>query len=358
MQCSLALAWFLLCGLSGQARENVDYKTFSLGNFVLENNTTLPDAKLTYATRGTLNAQKDNAILVPSHYSANHHGYDYLTGPGLALDPEKYFIIATNMFANGLSSSPSNTPAPWHGSNFPAISIRDNVKAIHELLTKEFGISRLKAVVGFSMGGQQAYQWAVSYPDAAECMVAICTNARQYPFGVVRLEGAKAALTADAAWDNGNYQRPPVKGLRALGLHWAAWAYSQEFWRREAHLTVQQRTFAETLKQWEEAFLDSDANDLLSQATTWQKHDIGKTPGLDGTLQTALRSIKARVLLMPSDSDFYFPPADMERESYFIPRVTLTPIHTVWGHPAGGGANPTDTAFINQTIRRFLNERP
>jgi homoserine O-acetyltransferase/O-succinyltransferase len=338
----------------GRAKATVDYKTFSLGNFALENNTTLPDAKLAYATQGTLSSNKDNAVLVPSHYAADHHGYDYLTGRDLALDPGRYFVIATNMFANGLSSSPSSTPPPFHGPNFPEISIRDNVKATHELVTKEFGITKLKAVVGFSMGGQQAYQWAVSYPDAVESVVVICSNARQYPFGFVRLEGAKAAITTDAAWNNGNYAQPPEKGLRALGLHWAPWLYSQEFWRREVHLTARKRTFAEQLKQSAEAFLGADANDLLSQATTWQKHDIGKSPGFNGDLHKALRSIQARVLLMPSDSDFYFPLGDMERESHYIPFVNLVPIHTVWGHPGGGGSDQVATELVNRVLKRFL----
>src|SRR5918912_1087278 len=71
----------------------------------------LPQAKLAYATFGSLNAQRDNAVLIPSWYGSDHHGYDFLIGAGRALDPAKYFIVATEMFSNGFSSSPSNTPA-------------------------------------------------------------------------------------------------------------------------------------------------------------------------------------------------------------------------------------------------------
>jgi homoserine O-acetyltransferase len=130
-----------------------DFQVYDLGDFALESGKTLPKAKITYATKGKLNAAKDNAILAPSHYGADHHGYDYLTGPGKALDTDRYFVIATSMFANGVSSSPSNTPAPFDGPRFPSIAIRDNVRATRELLLKQFGIKRLKAVVGFSMGG-------------------------------------------------------------------------------------------------------------------------------------------------------------------------------------------------------------
>jgi homoserine O-acetyltransferase/O-succinyltransferase len=143
-----------------------NHQVFTLGNFPLESGVTLPEAKLSYITHGTLNAEKSNAILLPSWYSGDHHGYDFLIGPEKALDPTKYFVIATDMFADGLSSSPSNTPPPLNGPHFPEISIRDNVNAAHRLVTEPFGITHLKAVIGFSMGAQQAFQWAVSYPDS------------------------------------------------------------------------------------------------------------------------------------------------------------------------------------------------
>ena len=108
----------------------------------------LPNAKLSYVTHGELNKEKDNLIFVPSAYLGDHHGFDFLIEPGKALDPNKYFIVATDMFQNGLSSSPSNTPAPYNGPNFPLISIRDNVKAGHKLLTEEFGVKKIKSAVG------------------------------------------------------------------------------------------------------------------------------------------------------------------------------------------------------------------
>ncbi|MEO8629145.1 MAG: hypothetical protein ABI612_13740, partial [Betaproteobacteria bacterium] len=125
-----------------------EHKILNLGNFVLEGGMTLPNAKLSYVTHGTLNADKSNAILVPSFYAGDHHGYDFLIGPGKALDPAKYFVIATDMFGDGFSSSPSNTPVPFEGPNFPVINTRDNVKAGYRLATEQFGIKHLKAVIG------------------------------------------------------------------------------------------------------------------------------------------------------------------------------------------------------------------
>ena len=126
-----------------------NHQIFELGDFALEGGTVLPNAKLSYVTHGKLKADGSNVILVPSAYLGDHHGFDFLIQPGLALDPEKYFIVATDMFQNGLSSSPSNTPAPFNGPNFPAISIRDNVHATYRLLTEKFAVSHIKAVLGF-----------------------------------------------------------------------------------------------------------------------------------------------------------------------------------------------------------------
>ena len=120
----------------------------------------LPNAKLSYVTHGELNKEKDNLIFVPSAYLGDHHGFDFLIEPGKALDPNKYFIVATDMFQNGLSSSPSNTPAPYNGPNFPLISIRDNVKAGHKFYggiwskkNQECSWFLYGSSASFSMGG-------------------------------------------------------------------------------------------------------------------------------------------------------------------------------------------------------------
>ena len=97
-----------------------------------------------------------------------------------------------------------------------------------------------------------------------------------------------------------------------------------------------------------------DANNLISQARTWQRHNVGDTPGFGGDLERALHSIKARVLSMPWETDLYFPIGDSRYESSFIPGVTLTPIPSLWGHPAGSGGNPADNAFIDGQIAAFL----
>ncbi len=328
---------------------------FVIQNFKTEGGATLPVARIVYGTYGKLNADKSNAILLPSHYMANYRGYTWLMGPGKALDPNKLFLVCSELFGNGSSSSPSNTPEPFHGPRFPVMTIRDNVEAVHQLLTKELGITHLKAVVGFSMGAQQAFQWVVSYPDFMDRAVATSGTAKTYPHGIVRLEGQIAALTADPSFNGGDYTSPPTKGLEAFGMVWAGWLYSQEWWRRELWKgTAQPGT---TFEQYSASFkrrFAADANDYILQARTWEKHDIGTTPGFNGDVEKALKSIKVPFLYMPSETDLYFPVGDARYEAPFIPKGTLMPIPSLWGHTAGAASNPADGKFLNENIMKFL----
>ncbi len=172
-------------------------------------------------------------MLLPSHYMATHHGYEWLIGDGRALDTSRLFMVATELFGNGQSSSPSNTPEPFHGPRFPVMTIRDNVEAVHRLLTQDLRVTHVRAVIGFSMGAQQAFQWAVSHPAFADRIVATAGTAKTWPHGIVRLEGQIAALTADPAFNGGDYAAPPRKGIEAFGMVRLGWLYSQEWWRRE-----------------------------------------------------------------------------------------------------------------------------
>src|SRR5580658_4682307 len=200
---------------------------FVIANFKTESGVILPEAHVVYGSYGKLNAAKDNAVLLPSHYMANFHGYEWLIGADKALDSSKLFLVATELFGKGNSSSPSNTPEPYHGPRFPVTSIRDNVEAVHRLLTEELKITHLRAIVGFSMGAQQAFQWAVSYPTFADRIVATAGTSKCYPHGIVRLEGQIAALTTDAEFANGDYQEQPKKGLEAFAVVWTGGWFSR-----------------------------------------------------------------------------------------------------------------------------------
>ena len=330
---------------------------FVIHDFHTESGVTLPEAHVIYGTYGHLNAAGDNAILLPSHYMADMHGYGWLIGPGKALDPDKLFLVTSELFGNGRSSSPSNTPDPFHGPRFPVMTIRDNVTAVHQLLTTELHVTHLRAVIGFSMGAQQAFQWAVSYPDYMDRIVATSGTAKTYGHGIVRNEGQIAAIMADETFNGGNYTREPEKGLQAFSLMWTGWLFSQEWWRRELWRDddPKLKTLAQVIDFYKNNFIpNADANNLILQLRTWESNDVGHTPGFGDNVEAALRSIKAPVLYMPSATDLYFPVEDARYEAQFIPHCTLLPIPSLWGHPAGAGASPADALFLNQHIAAFI----
>jgi len=287
---------------------------FVIKNFKTESGTVLPEARIVYGTYGKLNAKGDNAVLLPSHYMAEMHGYGFVIGPGNALDPTKLFLITSELFGNGRSSSPSNTPEPYHGPRFPITTIRDNVNAVHQMLTEQLHVKHLRAIIGFSMGAQQAFQWAVSYPDYMDRIVATSGTAKTYGHGIVRLESEIFALATDPVFKGGDYTEQPTRGIQAFSIVWTGWLFSQEWWRREL----------------------------------WRSDESM------GDVEAALRSIKVPVLYMPSQTDLYFPVADATYESAFIPHGTLDVIPSLWGHPAGAGASPADAKYLNEHIAKFM----
>ena len=330
---------------------------FVIANFKTESGVVLPKARVVYGTYGKLNAAKDNAVLLPSHYMANFRGYEWLIGADKALDTSKVFLVATELFGNGNSSSPSNTPEPYHGPRFPVTTIRDNVEAVHRLLTEELHIAHLRAVVGFSMGAQQAFQWAVSYPTFADKIVATSGTAKTYGHGIVRLESEITAIATDPVFANGDYKEQPKKGIEAFAIVWTAWLFSQEWWRKELWREGAKpgTTFESFVNDLKTNFIPgADANNLILQMRTWEKHDVGTTPGFGGDVEKALGSIKVPFLYMPSETDLYFPVTDAKYEAGFMKTVTLMPIPSLWGHPAGAAASAADAKFLNDNIGKFL----
>ncbi len=335
----------------------LDYEIFELGDVRLQRGATLRACKLAYKTFGTLNAAKDNAIVYPTWYSGQHYDNEWLVGAGMALDPDKYFIIIPNMLGNGLSSSPSNTPEPYNGPRFPQVTACDNVRLQHRLVTEKFGIRRLPLVTGWSMGALQAFHWGALYPDMVERIAPFCGSAKCSRHNFVFLEGVKAALTADAAWNHGWYKEKPAKGLRAMARVYAGWGFSQAFYRAELDLkTLGYSSLEDFLVAfWEGFFLPKDANNLLAMLWTWQNGDISDNEMYHGDFRKALGAIKARAYVMPGRTDLYFPPEDSEFEVANMPNAELVPVPSIWGHFAGGpGTNPEDVAFIDGKLKELL----
>lgn len=335
-------------------RELCEY--FDLGDFRLKEGATIRGAKIAYKTWGTLSDDCSNAILYPTWYSGRHWDTDWLIGPGMGLDPNKYFIIVPNMLGNGLSTSPSNCLSPYNQARFPKVRTEDNVRAQHKLVTEKFGIRKLKLVIGWSMGAGQTFQWAVSYPDMVERILPFCGSARTSPHNIVFLEGVKAALTTDSNFKEGWYQELPEKGLRAAARVYAGWGFSQAFYWNEVWRELGYASLEDFLVGfWEGFFLDNrDPNNLLLMLWTWKNNDVSLTHGFEGNLEKALASIKAKAIVMPAERDLYFPPEDEEYEVKFIPSAELRVIPGVWGHFAGSGLNPVDTQFIDCAVQDLL----
>ena len=334
----------------------IDYQTFDLGNLVLQSGATLRGAWLAYETYGELNAAKDNVIVFPTFYGGQHYQNEAIIRPGQALDPGKYFIVVPNMLGNGLSSSPSNTPSPYDRARFPGVSLYDNVSSQHRLVTERFGIEKIALVVGWSMGAQQTYQWGSLYPDMVERIAPICGSAKTSRHNFVFLEGVKAALTADDAWANGWYEKPPLKGLRAMGRVYAGWAVSQAFYREEVYRDIGYSSLEDYLVAfWEGRRLEADANNFLAMLWTWQNADISANDIYQHDFVRALGLIKAKAIVMPGRTDLYFPPEDNESEVSHMPNAELRPIESIWGHLAGGpGFNPTDAKFVDEALKELL----
>ena len=326
---------------------------FALGDLVLQSGETLGGATLNWTTRGTLAPGRDNVVVFPTSYSAHATDQAWLVSPDMILDPSRWFVITPDMFGNGLSSSPSNTP------DYPTlVTTADNVRAQKRLLAERFGIERVHAAYGFSMGAQQAYHWAALYPDAVDRAIVVCGSARTSVHNQVFLLSLLATLeAAPEHLGNGRFSAEPSAALRAFARIYAGWAMSQDWYRAGLHLGS---TGAATLENflddhWTPGFTRRAAADLYAQARTWIASDISATPLYDGDLVRALQAIEARVLLVPSRTDLYFPVADNADEMAHLRYAELRPIPTIWGHRGGNPLSiPDDLAFLRKAVADWL----
>jgi homoserine O-acetyltransferase len=327
-----------------------DFETFEAPSFTLQKGGALPVAKLAYKTLGTLSPARDNVVLIPSWYSGTHREAEFcMVGPDRAISPDKHFIVFTNLLSGGVSSSPSNTPAPFESARFPRVTLYDNVRLQHMLLTERLGIAHIKLVAGWSMGGCQAFQWGAQYPDMIDAIAPLCCSARTANFNKVFLLSLRRALTLDPAYAEGFYSRPPIAGLKAFAAIYAGWGFSESFYRTEGYRLFGAATCEEFVSSfWEGAMIHHDANDLLTLLQTWYDGDIAS----GGDYAAALGSIKARTVIMPGQYDSYFPPVDSEYEASKIPGAICRVIPSIWGHMTLW--NPDDRGFIDAGIRVAL----
>lgn len=333
----------------------VEHKIFELGDFPLQKGGVIPDAKLGYATVGTLNAAKDNVVVCPTWFTATPADtVGAMTGTGRALDPADWFIVVPNHFGAAVSSSPSNTPEPFDRGRFPHTTTYDSVVAQHRLLTEELGIERIRLITSWSMGACQTYAWAALFPDMVDAIAPISGSAKTANFNTVFLSGNIRAITSDPDWNDGFYgDKQPVRGIRTMAAIYSGWGFSEPFYREEGYRGFGASSVAEFIDQfWDPFFLKNDANDLLAQMWTWIRNDLGDHPSFGGDYDAALGAIRARTVVLQSRFDSYFPPVDSEYEVSRIPDAELRVIPSIWGHMAP--FNPEDQAFIDTTLRELL----
>ena len=326
----------------------------ALGDLRLESGETIRDFELSYVTHGTLNAARDNAILVTVSLTGNHHRLDFLIGPGKALDPERWFIVCADPIGNGLTTSPSNSKVQ-PGMQFPRFGIRDMVRSQQRLLVDEMDLPGVHAVIGASMGGMQALQWAVSFPEFPHAIVAMTPMARTGAWAVAVVETARRALMADPAWDGTQFTAYPERG-------WRAWTGVMSVLAGRTP-----RALAEIFEQPLEvlAWMDKlsadnqangfDASDWLYQSWAYQEHDVGTTPGFHGEVDAALASVLARTLILAPPLDLFNPVLCAHEAADAIEGAVLVEIPSAQGHQSAATASTDDVAFLNEEIGAFLN---
>lgn len=332
----------------------MEAEIYDLGPVTFEGGVTLPSAKIAYTTHGSLNAEKSNAILFPTWFGGQHPSNSWIIGPEWALDPSKYFIVVVNIFGNGQSSSPSNTPAPFDGPRFPYVSALDNVKMQRRLLSEKFGVDKLALVIGRSMGAQIAFHWGAYYPEFVERMLPFVGSAKTAIHNWIFLENVKTAITSDPEWLDGEYKTPLTLAFRRMRLVFDSWGVGQGFYRQKLHLAQGFTTTRDYLDRPTGSAV-TDGNDVLAQVATWQGADLSNNEKYGGDVVKALAAITAKSIVMPSKTDLYFPPEDSEIEVSHMPSAELRVIPSLWGHRAGSvGTDPVDVAFVNAAVRDIL----
>jgi len=265
----------------------------SLGDFLLENGQKIIDCKIGYRTLGKLNEKRSNAIIYLPGGGTTTYMME-LFGAGIDVDTTRFCLILIDALGNGVSSSPSNSLSQPR-TLFPQFSIRDMVNTQYKVLTENLNIHHLAAVMGGSMGGLQALQWAVSYPGFMDKVVSIDATPKLSTYDLLWMNTYVEAVTSDTAYHEGNYKVNPVsplaKHLTRLVLTTPA----------NLNSTVPADSFSVWLASTEQNPFNNDCNDFLWQTKAVMMHDISTTAG--GSLENTAKMIKAKMLIIANKQD-------------------------------------------------------
>ncbi|MCI0706676.1 MAG: homoserine O-acetyltransferase [Ignavibacteriae bacterium] len=325
----------------------------------LESGATLTHVSVAYETFGTLNDEGTNAILICHALTANAHaaGYnspedkspgwwDGLIGPGRAFDTDKYFVVCPNILGScygttGPASINPQTGRPYRMS-FPTITVRDIVR-VQKRLLDVLGVNRLATVSGSSLGGMQVLEWPLLYPDFCETIIPISTAAKQSAWCLALNAAARAAITSDPDWNNGNYTQQPAHGMalaRMIGMisYRSPQEFTERFGREQKHPEAGYFDPANIfqiesyLRHHGEKLAERfDANTYLVLARAMDLHDVAY--GRDTLLRT-LGSIRARTLSIGISTDQRYHSAEQKEIARLISGARYAEIDSIHGHDA------------------------
>ncbi|MCP9809435.1 alpha/beta fold hydrolase [Cyanobium sp. HWJ4-Hawea] len=316
-----------------------------LGNLPLSCGRTIAAAQLTYLQIGQANADRSNLVLVPTSYGARPEDLAWLAGP--VLDPEHWCIVIAGMFGNGASSSPSHGAMGLAEQGW-VVSHRDNVAAQYRLLREVFGIEKLPLIYGWSMGAQQAYQWAVDHPELVERICCVGGTARTSPHNRLFCLSLRQALTADRHWNGSGFDGPPSQGLLTYALIYASWAASQPFFR-----SISEPVELHVEQQWLPHYQRHDPRDLIAMLDTWLAHDVAG----GGDLAATLAGIRACTAVVALSHDLYFPADDLAADANAIAGAELHVITSELGHRAGNPhSSPAEQQQLSRIVENLLQQ--
>ncbi len=266
----------------------------SLGNFPLENGQQIMDCKIGYRTFGKLNAKRSNAVIYPTPGGTTTFMIESFMGMGTDIDTTRFYLILVDALGNGVSSSPSNSISQPK-ILFPQFSIRDMVNTQYRMLIEKLDIHHLAAVVGGSMGGLQALQWAVSYPEFMDKCVSIEGSPKFSAYDLLWTNTYIETVIHDTAYHGGNYTVNPVFPVAAH--------LSQLILTTPAYLN--NNTPADSFPRWFAAIGNSpayiDCNNFLWQIKACILQDI--SADANGSLENTAKKIKAKMLIIANKQD-------------------------------------------------------
>ncbi len=342
---------------TGVGPHQPQHQVANLGDFRFENGAVVRDFKVSYVTHGTLNANKDNVVLVMHHYFGDHHSFEFLIGTGKTLDTDKYFIVASDFLGNArlrddLTTGPTNSGLKI---DFPRYTLRDSVSAEYKLLKEHLGVDHVLAVIGTSVGAMKAYQFGVSYPTYVRGIVPIMGTPVTRPQTKAVVENWMEMIELDSGWYGGKYDTNPTRGVDvAVGSLFTS-LYTN-------------RWFATTLKSSDDyrgwrnsrnALLRSspfDARDYYYGLQAWATFSVGDTLGFGGDAKAALASIKAHALIIGAKDDQLFNRDEAVFAKANITKATYIEIDSALGHAACCGFDPEATRIMSREIASFLSK--